>query len=93
MRIRDLILNCPKYLNVFDELKYIMGIYNSVMVGIYILEKAFFLQFSQLFILLLFQPEIYEILSVAPPEGALVNQALLLTKNTELNYLASYIPC
>ena len=33
MCIRAPILNCPKNLNIFDELKYIMWTYKSVLVG------------------------------------------------------------
>ena len=88
------ILNRPKYLNVFDELKYNVWAYKSVLVAMYQLEifyvseKTFFLQFLLLlwikaFISLLVQPKIYKILSRTlglGPEGSCVNQAELICR-------------
>ena len=56
MRIQTSILNRLKNLDIFDELKYIVWTYKSVLVKMYRssifnnLEKTFFLQFLSLFI-------------------------------------------
>ena len=93
MRIRTSIPNCPKNLNISDELKYITWTHKSVLVGNISFEsfliswgKHFFLQFlpflwREIFILLLFQLEIHKILSRTPgpgPAGPSDNQALYM---------------